>query len=159
MHRQSHDPSCSSQSTAALLACSTERSAIHVPSISRAWQPLSQACSTCRVHPVVCRAAVTEEDASAAAENAPQPRNGAKGNGAGKAKAEAVDFSGVPLPTSDQSAELLKIRHSCSHLMAMATQRVHKGAQVPLLLTQWSENFVTFFLVKSIPRDTVWIFS
>jgi threonyl-tRNA synthetase len=33
------------------------------------------------------------------------------------------------LPTSDQSENLLKIRHSCAHIMAMAVQKIHKGAQ------------------------------
>lgn len=38
----------------------------------------------------------------------------------------------VPLPTSDESEELLRIRHSCAHIMAMAVQRLYKDAQVTI---------------------------
>ncbi|KAF8073257.1 Threonine--tRNA ligase [Scenedesmus sp. PABB004] len=38
----------------------------------------------------------------------------------------------VPLPTSDESDRLLRIRHSCAHVMAMAVQRLHKDAQVTI---------------------------
>ncbi|WIA09816.1 hypothetical protein OEZ85_009191 [Tetradesmus obliquus] len=38
----------------------------------------------------------------------------------------------VPLPTSDESETLLRIRHSCAHIMAMAVQRLHKDAQVTI---------------------------
>lgn len=33
------------------------------------------------------------------------------------------------LPTSDESEALLRIRHSCAHIMAMAVQKLFKGAQ------------------------------
>lgn len=33
------------------------------------------------------------------------------------------------LPTSDESEQLLRIRHSCAHIMAMAVQRLHPGAR------------------------------
>lgn len=33
------------------------------------------------------------------------------------------------LPTSDQSEEMLRVRHSCAHIMAMAVQKLFKGAQ------------------------------
>eukprot|EP00890_Picochlorum_soloecismus_P006514 jgi/Picsp_1/688/NSC_00682-R1_protein len=33
------------------------------------------------------------------------------------------------LPVSDASEKMLRIRHSCAHIMAMAVQKVHKGAQ------------------------------
>ncbi|EFN51790.1 hypothetical protein CHLNCDRAFT_56367 [Chlorella variabilis] len=36
------------------------------------------------------------------------------------------------LPTSEESEDLLRIRHSCAHIMAMAVQRLHKGAQVTI---------------------------
>ena len=42
------------------------------------------------------------------------------------------DLSQVALPTSDESDQLLRIRHSCAHLMAMAMQRMHKGTQVTI---------------------------
>ena len=43
---------------------------------------------------------------------------------------EPLDLASIPLPTSDESDELLRIRHSCAHIMAMAMQRVHRGTQV-----------------------------
>ena len=33
------------------------------------------------------------------------------------------------LPTSDQSEKMLRVRHSCAHIMAMAVQKLFKGAQ------------------------------
>lgn len=42
------------------------------------------------------------------------------------------------LPTSAESPELLRIRHSCAHIMAMAVQRLHKGAQVTV--GPWTER-------------------
>lgn len=47
-------------------------------------------------------------------------------------------MSKIALPTSDESDELLRIRHSCAHIMAMAMQRVHRGAQVTI--GPWIEN-------------------
>eukprot|EP00882_Tetradesmus_deserticola_P004468 GHRQ01004713.1.p1 GENE.GHRQ01004713.1~~GHRQ01004713.1.p1 ORF type:complete len:546 (+),score=257.60 GHRQ01004713.1:249-1886(+) len=38
----------------------------------------------------------------------------------------------MSLPTSDESETLLRIRHSCAHIMAMAVQRLHKDAQVTI---------------------------
>lgn len=38
----------------------------------------------------------------------------------------------IVLPTSDESEQLLRIRHSCAHIMAMAVQRVYKDAQVTI---------------------------
>ncbi|KAK9806451.1 hypothetical protein WJX73_008525 [Symbiochloris irregularis] len=36
----------------------------------------------------------------------------------------------TPLPTSSEDEQLLRIRHSCSHIMAMAVQRLFPGTQV-----------------------------
>lgn len=47
-------------------------------------------------------------------------------------KAPKVDLAKVPLPTSDESDALLRVRHSCAHIMAMAMQRVHRGTQVTI---------------------------
>eukprot|EP00798_Chlamydomonas_sp_ICE-L_P007424 gene7424-557_t len=38
----------------------------------------------------------------------------------------------MDLPTSDESDTLLRIRHSCAHIMAMAVQRLFKDAQVTI---------------------------
>ncbi|KAJ9508569.1 hypothetical protein QJQ45_012125 [Haematococcus lacustris] len=38
----------------------------------------------------------------------------------------------IELPTSDESDKLLRIRHSCAHIMAMAVQRLYKDAQVTI---------------------------
>jgi threonyl-tRNA synthetase len=38
----------------------------------------------------------------------------------------------IPLPTSAESDALLRIRHSCAHILAMAMQRVHRGARVTI---------------------------
>lgn len=52
------------------------------------------------------------------------------------------------LPTSDESEELLRIRHSCAHIMAMAVQRLHKGAQVTI--GPWTER--GFFYDFDMPQ-------
>jgi len=53
-----------------------------------------------------------------------------------RASAAAVQETGpqaspapIELPTSDESDKLLRIRHSCAHIMAMAVTRLFKGAQ------------------------------
>ena len=46
--------------------------------------------------------------------------------------APAPSVPAVPLPTSDESDRLLRLRHSSAHLMAMAVQRLHKDAQVTI---------------------------
>ncbi|MEW5304784.1 MAG: hypothetical protein WDW36_007371 [Sanguina aurantia] len=38
----------------------------------------------------------------------------------------------MELPTSEESDKLLRIRHSCAHIMAMAVQRLFKDAQVTI---------------------------
>jgi len=55
-------------------------------------------------------------------------QQGKKGGKPHQAEAPAA----VPLPTSDESEDLLKLRHSTAHIMAMAVQRVKKGAQVTI---------------------------
>lgn len=44
----------------------------------------------------------------------------------------------IALPTSDESEEVLRIRHSCAHIMAMAVQRLYKNAQVTI--GPWTER-------------------
>lgn len=55
-----------------------------------------------------------------------------KGRGAGETSKGAETVAPVPLPTSDESDALLRLRHSCAHIMAMAVQRLHKNAQVTI---------------------------
>jgi hypothetical protein len=44
--------------------------------------------------------------------------------------AAATAAEPIALPTSDESDALLRIRHSCAHIMAMAVQRIYKDAHV-----------------------------
>ncbi len=53
------------------------------------------------------------------------------------------------LPTSDQSENLLKIRHSCAHIMAMAVQKIHKGAQCTI--GPWIERGFYYDFAMSDP--------
>lgn len=48
------------------------------------------------------------------------------------------DLFGFDLPTNDNSPQLLKTRHTASHIMAMAVQRLHKEAQVTI--GPWIDN-------------------
>ena len=52
--------------------------------------------------------------------------------------AESEPSEAVELPTNDSSEKLLRIRHSCSHVMAMAVQRLYPGTQVTI--GPWIEN-------------------
>ena len=67
---------------------------------------------------------------AAAPEAPPASESAERTAGAASTSYDGVDLASIPLPTSDQSDELLRIRHSCAHIMAMAVQRVHRGAQV-----------------------------
>ena len=44
----------------------------------------------------------------------------------------------VPLPTNENDPEILKIRHSASHVMAAAVQKLHPDAQVTI--GPWIDN-------------------
>ncbi|KAH7533449.1 hypothetical protein FEM48_Zijuj04G0131700 [Ziziphus jujuba var. spinosa] len=48
------------------------------------------------------------------------------------------DFRKVVLPTNDSSDKLLRIRHSCAHVMAMAVQKIFPDAKVTI--GPWIEN-------------------
>lgn len=48
------------------------------------------------------------------------------------ADAAAEDLFGFDLPTNDNSANLLKVRHTTAHIMAMAVQKLHPEAQVTI---------------------------
>jgi threonyl-tRNA synthetase len=99
--------------------------------------PCKPACAPrrCSRPRAVCGAAAEEAVAPTAAGNS----GNAQPEVSTKSLAQAdVDLTKVALPTSDQSEELLRIRHSCAHLMAMAMQRVHKGVQVTI--GPWTEN-------------------
>ena len=44
----------------------------------------------------------------------------------------AEDLFGFDLPTNDNNPNLLKIRHTTAHIMAMAVQKLHPEAQVTI---------------------------
>lgn len=48
------------------------------------------------------------------------------------ADASAEDLFGFDLPTNDNSLNLLKVRHTTAHIMAMAVQKLHPEAQVTI---------------------------
>ncbi|GLI63699.1 hypothetical protein VaNZ11_006748, partial [Volvox africanus] len=56
----------------------------------------------------------------------------------------------MELKTSDESEQLLRIRHSCAHIMAMAVQRLYKGVQVTI--GPWTER--GFFYDFQWPADS-----
>lgn len=80
---------------------------------------------------VACRAA--SEAVQTQAQSASKP-----GQASQPKDPETQDLSQVALPTSDESDQLLRIRHSCAHLMAMAMQRMHRGTQVTI--GPWTDN-------------------
>jgi len=51
---------------------------------------------------------------------------------------EEEDLFGFDLPTNENSPFLLKTRHTASHIMAMAVQKLHKEAQVTI--GPWIDN-------------------
>ena len=56
----------------------------------------------------------------------------------GVKEAPSKEVKIVELPTNEKSDNLLKIRHSSAHIMAMAVQRLFKDAQVTI--GPWIEN-------------------
>jgi len=54
------------------------------------------------------------------------------------ASGEAVQTAPIHLPKTSESEQLLRIRHSMSHVMAMAVQRLFPKAQVTI--GPWTEN-------------------
>ena len=82
---------------------------------------------------MLCRATAEEVQAAKA-----QPASRTSPSKSKPTAAATKDLSQVALPTSDESDQLLRIRHSCAHLMAMAMQRMHKGTQVTI--GPWTEN-------------------
>jgi hypothetical protein len=60
------------------------------------------------------------------------PEKAAPARSKGESSVSTIDLTAIPLPTSDQSDSLLRIRHSCAHIMAMAMQRVHRGTLVTI---------------------------
>eukprot|EP00958_Prasinococcus_capsulatus_P013427 scaffold1385_cov403-Prasinococcus_capsulatus_cf.AAC.3 len=68
-------------------------------------------------------------------------------------EAPEIDPLSVTLPTSDDSEDLLKIRHTSAHVMAMAVQRLYKDAQVTI--GPWIENgFYYDFDMKQAVTDS-----
>lgn len=54
------------------------------------------------------------------------------------AAAAAVEVVAEELPTNEGSPELLKIRHTSAHVMAMAVQKLFPGTQVTI--GPWIDN-------------------
>jgi threonyl-tRNA synthetase len=44
----------------------------------------------------------------------------------------AEDLFGFDLPTNENSENLLRVRHTTAHIMAMAVQKLHPEAQVTI---------------------------
>lgn len=44
----------------------------------------------------------------------------------------AEDLFGFDLPTNENSQNLLRVRHTTAHIMAMAVQKLHPEAQVTI---------------------------
>lgn len=89
-------------------------------------------------------AAATEEVPRATAAKAPKQKQQKQQQQRQKLPPPSL----AELPTSDESDELLRIRHSCAHIMAMAVQRLHKGAQVTI--GPWTER--GFFYDFDMPQ-------
>jgi threonyl-tRNA synthetase len=99
---------------------------------------------------LLARAASSRSRAAAAAAAEPAAAPAADAPAADAAAAAEEPGAGLTmadLPTSDESDALLRVRHSCAHLMAMAVQRLHKGAQCTI--GPWTER--GFFYDFSMP--------
>jgi threonyl-tRNA synthetase len=68
--------------------------------------------------------------------------------------AEAVTEVVVELPTNDNDNDLLKIRHSSAHVMAMAVQQIFPEAQVTI--GPWIDNgfYYDFFFPETTDAET-----
>jgi threonyl-tRNA synthetase len=60
----------------------------------------------------------------------------------------------VPLPTNDDDEDLLKIRHSSAHVMAMAVQQIYPQAQVTI--GPWIDNgfYYDFYFPETVDDET-----
>jgi len=63
------------------------------------------------------------------------------------------DLFGFDLPSNDNSPNLLKTRHTASHVMAMAVQNIFKDAQITI--GPWIDNgfYYDFFFPKDQLTD------
>jgi len=70
------------------------------------------------------------------------------------AEAPVVEEEAVVLPTNDNDEELLKIRHSSAHVMAMAVQQIYPEAQVTI--GPWIDNgfYYDFFFPETTDPET-----
>lgn len=64
------------------------------------------------------------------------------------------DLFAIELPTNERNPELLKIRHTTAHVMAMAVQKLHPKAQVTI--GPWIENgfYYDFFIPEEQLSDS-----
>ena len=67
-------------------------------------------------------------------------------------KAETTDI--IELPTNDNDSDLLKIRHSSAHVMAMAVQQAFPEAQVTI--GPWIDNgfYYDFYFPETVDEET-----
>jgi threonyl-tRNA synthetase len=87
--------------------------------------------------------ATTEEEATDEEEEATEPEE------------SSVMAAVTPLPTNQNDEELLKIRHSSAHVMAMAVQQLFPEAQVTI--GPWIDNgfYYDFYFPATTTVDTV----
>lgn len=76
---------------------------------------------------------------SAAAPSTAEATEASCVGGTGEAEKESIEVDlGEELPTNESSPELLKIRHTSAHVMAMAVQTLFPGTQVTI--GPWIDN-------------------
>jgi len=80
----------------------------------------------------VARLMALKEALEAAGGPPAKPPKKKKATKAGGGGAAAADAGPMELPTNKNNDRLLRIRHSCSHVMAMAVQKLHPEAQVTI---------------------------
>ena len=67
---------------------------------------------------------------------------------------ETDDVSLETLPTNDSDEELLKIRHSTAHIMAMAVQKIYPEAQTTI--GPWIDNgfYYDFYFPETTDKES-----
>ncbi|XP_064958672.1 threonine--tRNA ligase, chloroplastic/mitochondrial 2-like [Musa acuminata AAA Group] len=83
------------------------------------------------------RFAASSSPAPSAVEGKPK-LDGETGGRSAKDKEESLREQRIVLPTNESSEKLLRIRHTCAHVMAMAVQRLFPGSKVTI--GPWIDN-------------------
>ena len=117
----------------------------------------ARAFSALSTHAVTASRAASASASAASAESARfySARKSIALKAAAAATAEAVDAEVVEeLPTNENDNELLKLRHSSAHVMAMAVQEVFPEAQVTI--GPWIENgfYYDFYFPETTDPET-----